>query len=216
MKTFLLVCLILFLNVDLIPSKFVCRFIDKSQESIELSCDDRDFHWEDDNNCTSIIFDDDFKDNRVNVRSMKIDSCHWGFLDNGKQIVEHFENIEKIDVFNTNISYDISGLNYIWKFEHLKFLNASNNELREVPTIWRNNIINLITMNLSHNRISNVPDDTFSLAKELQIVDLSYNEITNISPFFFKNCPKLKILRLEHNQITEFGVEYWVCIFPFF
>lgn len=237
MKEFLIVGLIFVININLIASKFVCRFIDKNRESIELSCDGRDkFHWADDN-CTSIIFDQNSQDpDQMSVRSLKVGSCQREIQENDKKFVKHFKNIEKIDVSTANIrNGDISVFSYIWRFQHLKFINASHNELTEISFILADNVnevdfshnhisnsfwgisdASFITINLSHNRISNLPGDYFSHSKELQILDLSYNQISKISPFFFKNCPKLKILRLDHNQITTFGEKHWVCVFFIF
>ncbi len=117
--------------------------------------------------------------------------------------IEHlFENSEK------NISINISN-NVIetipqsfYKFINLKYLNLSNNKLKNIDNI--RNCVKIETLILAHNEIKVTSSLVF--LKVLQSLDLSYNKVI-VNEVFIKNFRiyhELLSLKLEGN----FGYEF--------
>jgi len=98
----------------------------------------------------------------------------------------------KLDIFNDNLISTCSG--------SLKYLDLSNNNLTEVPTIL---LTNLEVLNLSGNRI-NTYLLNFNPISKLMSINLSNNEISDFKPPLFYNCHNLRDVNFSHNNITEF------------
>ena len=92
------------------------------------------------------------------------------------------------------------------KFNQLKEINLSENEITDIEPICIMNLPFLEFLNLSYNKIKNIRPLGELNSRKLKYLFLQNNQIENLEDIkFLCNCdyPNLKILRLENNKIQE-------------
>ena len=92
------------------------------------------------------------------------------------------------------------------KFNQLKEINLSENEITDIEPICIMNLPFLEFLNLSYNKIKNISPLGELNSRKLKYLFLQNNQIENLEDIkFLCNCdyPNLKILRLENNKIQE-------------
>ena len=94
------------------------------------------------------------------------------------------------------------------KFNQLKEINLSENEIINIDLICNMNLPFLEFLNLSYNKIRNIEPLGELNPKKLKYLFIQNNQIEDVE--VLKNCdfPKLKILRLENNNIQENSISF--------
>lgn len=141
------------------------------------------------------------------------------------------EKVIELNVCNRNSTHVLDGFYNVEndKFENLRYLNASYNQLtkihssvrKEMPNIevidFSYNKIVLIDqdafegvpirfLNLSHNKIGKLERITFSSLQSLETLDISWNEIASLDLTTFSTHQKLSNLEFYHNQLTDLSI----------
>ena len=86
------------------------------------------------------------------------------------------------------------------KFNQLKEIDLSENEIIEIEPICNMNLPFLEFLNLSFNKINNIKPLGEMNSKKLKYLFLQNNQIEDIKFVNDWNFPKLRILRLENNN----------------
>jgi Leucine-rich repeat (LRR) protein len=127
------------------------------------------------------IFDD---------KNIKIKRQEENLLLNNKQIND--ENIKLISLI---------------KFNNLKEINLSENEITNIEPLCNINLPYLELLNLSYNKIINIEPLGEINSRKLQYLFIQNNQIEDFEVFFdneyHSNFSSLSILRLEENKIKE-------------
>jgi Leucine-rich repeat (LRR) protein len=92
------------------------------------------------------------------------------------------------------------------KFNQLKEINLSENEITDIEPICIMNLPFLEFLNLSYNKIKNISPLGELNSRKLKYLFLQNNQIENLEDIkFLCDCdyPNLKILRFENNKIQE-------------
>lgn len=191
----------------------------------------RQFHCQEDSNLNRRICysTDSFIEmilmNNSEVSELKMSQCDSIY------VLRCLENYKKLNLLD--ISY--SGYKNLDSFDlnhtHLVILNASNNELNEIPKRFFKNIPEITELDFSHNNLSNIASHCFDGANKLTKIHLANNSIANIefndfsqifeyldlrnnmlhifnNQMFDNNRTNLKELHLEGNQM------YWLPKMP--
>lgn len=113
------------------------------------------------------------------------------------------------DIFNSLHTFNISGTDIetlkIFKFgKNLKNLIASNNRLKEIPSIVFVQANQLKSVDFSNNSIERVDPLAFVGANLIESLDLSQNLLTTLYSQVFKDCSNMKYLNLSNNRFNEF------------
>ncbi|XP_055302598.1 protein artichoke-like [Sitodiplosis mosellana] len=192
-----------------------CFFMDYNPYYVQLVCGE--FVQKD--SC----FSSNFVHSSYNyVRLLKTGNCRGTRLN--ETLPDIFQNLQTYDIsFHGVDAITSDGL----KFANLRILNASHNELPNLPgsifiqtpqlfevDFSFNNISEistdgfkaaskLRTITLSHNKLSTLNSEAFVGLNELTKVDLSNNLIDSIERNTFQNNHKLEILHLENNLMNR-------------
>jgi len=102
------------------------------------------------------------------------------------------ENPKKIDLSEQDLQ---EFPEWIFKINNILFLNLSQNNLIELPSL---NLPNLKYLSLSRNQLTKLPTLNFPNLQELYLYDNQLTEFPNL------NLPKIEILWLYSNQLTKF------------
>jgi len=89
------------------------------------------------------------------------------------------------------------------KFNQLKEIDLSQNEIESIDSISDMNLPFLEFLNLSYNKIEDIKPLGEINTKKLKYLFIQNNQIKDIQVFQDYEFPKLKILRLENNKIEE-------------
>lgn len=113
------------------------------------------------------------------------------------------------DIFNALHTFNISGTDIeelkIFKFgRNLKNLIASNNRLKEIPSIVFVQANQLQSVDVSNNSIERVDPLAFVGANLIESLDLSQNQITALDSQVFKDFSHMKFLNLSSNLMQKF------------
>jgi hypothetical protein len=110
---------------------------------------------------------------------------------------------ESIFLYNKKLDDDYFKYLSLIKFNQLKEIDLSQNEIKDIDSIRYMNLPFLEFLNLSSNKIEDINPLGEINTKKLKYLFIQNNQIKNIQ--VFKDCsfPKLKILRLEKNNIEE-------------
>ena len=103
------------------------------------------------------------------------------------------KNLEDIDIMTLSMI----------KFNQLKEIDLSENEITEIEPICNMNLPFLEFLNLSYNNIKNIEPLGELNSKKLKFLFLQNNQIEDIKCVNNWDFPKLRILRLENNGIQE-------------
>lgn len=158
------------------------------------------------------------------VNKLKFNGCDHNKV---KQLVEMFPNLRALDISHSGIeTLDLFNL----KHERLEKVNASHNQLTEIPTEFFSQLSavteidfsyndlkhfnkmpnKLVKMHMSHNQFSQIDSDTFADLVDLEYLDLSYNSISSNTFYrIFAENHNLKTLRLDNNFIFEFDYNFF-------
>ena len=85
----------------------------------------------------------------------------------------------------------------------LKMLNASHNNITQIPKNSFPKLYELHTIDLSHNNISFIFNAVFQSLFSLRTVDLSYNSLQEVKSSMFGTLPTLLSLDLSYNQLEN-------------
>ena len=103
-------------------------------------------------------------------------------------------------LLNNKINEDYSGLISKIRFNQLKLIDLSDNNLGNIEFLNYISLPFLEFLNLSHNKISNIDPIGEIKSKSLAFIYFQNNEITDIGAFINNKFPTLQILRLENNS----------------
>jgi len=95
---------------------------------------------------------------------------------------------------------DYSGLLPNIRFNQLKLIDLSDNNLSNIEFLNYISLPFLEFLNLSHNKISNIDPIGEMKSKSLAFIYFQNNEIKDIKSFLNNKFPTLQILRLENNS----------------
>lgn len=87
--------------------------------------------------------------------------------------------------------------------KYLSRLNASRNQITDIPANLFNQSEKIINLDLSFNQITHFDTETFPDENKLEILNLSGNNISKLSVHTFRKLINLKHLRLSKNRIAE-------------
>lgn len=85
----------------------------------------------------------------------------------------------------------------------LKKLNASHNEIIEIPSNLFVNCAEISEVDLSWNKIAHFDAHAFAVGNHLKYLYIAHNNISTLSVETFQKLTELKQLSISHNQITE-------------
>lgn len=85
----------------------------------------------------------------------------------------------------------------------LKVLNASHNNITQIPKNSFPKLYELHTIDLSHNNISNIFNAVFQNLFSLRSIDLSHNNLGEIKSSMFGTLPTLLELNLSHTNLNS-------------
>lgn len=216
-------CSVIFL-IFLVPfcesGVFKCGLTADGTELLEFYCSN--FNQTVPEDCLDSFSIENITD-KTKVFELKVGGCED---DKVKQLTESFSNIRILDISHSGVrSLDKFDL----KHDLLMIVNASHNQLSEVPLKFFfqipemseidlsynkiskiNEFPNKIArIDLSHNNLSSIHRDDFANLTELEEVNLSFNSITKLDLFYiFPTNIMLKTLRLEKNAIKEFDYRF--------
>ena len=121
-----------------------------------------------------------------NEKDIKIERQEENLLLSNKQIND--ENIKLISLI---------------KFNNLKEINLSENEITNIEPLCNINLPYLELLNLSYNKIINIEPLGEINSRKLQYLFIQNNQIEDFEVFFDNDFRSLSILRLEENKIKE-------------
>jgi hypothetical protein len=125
-----------------------------------------------------------------NEKDIKIERQEENLLISNKQIND--ENIKLISQI---------------KFNNLKEINLSENEITNIEPLCNINLPYLVLLNLSYNKIINIEPLGEINSRKLKYLFIQNNQIEDFEVFFdneyHSNFSSLSILRLEENKIKE-------------
>ena len=131
--------------------------------------------------------------------------------------IEVFNKVSKVDIKREEESLFLSKKNLndiniislsMIKFNQLKEIDLSENEIRDIEPISKMSLPFLEFLNLSFNRINNIKPLGEINSKKLKYLFIQNNQIEDIQYIKYWDFPKLKILRLENNNIRENSVSF--------
>ena len=104
-----------------------------------------------------------------------------------------------LHLYNRNVRDEEFKLISQIKFNQLKEINLSGNNIKNIEYFNKMNLPYLEYLNMSYNRIENIEPIAELNSKELKEIFLQNNEIKDLYPFLESDFPKLEILRIENN-----------------
>ena len=110
---------------------------------------------------------------------------------------------ENLILSNKKLNYENIKCISLIKFNQLKELDLSENEIVSIDLICNMSLPFLEFLNLSYNKIENIEPLGEINSRKLKYLFIQNNQIKNINFLNNYNFPKLKILRLENNYIKE-------------
>lgn len=113
--------------------------------------------------------------------------------------------MEEFDISSSSIS--IVSTSAFKGIYGLKFLNISNNNLKNILPFTFNDGQSLINLDLSYNKLEKIDVQMINGLPKLEILDLSNNEIKTIERGSFKDLNSLNILKLGKNSFTTLDAE---------
>lgn len=174
------------------PNEYSCESVVVASKSMEYYCGNYNGTLPDDCTVNKLI-----DKSQVSVEQLKIAGCDSSLA--LKTIQEH-GSVRSID-----LSY--SGYNSLdWldiQLDHLEKLNASNNQLSNIPDGFFNKTPKLTEIDLSHNAFTELRSNTFQSAAKLTHIYLSHNKILAIHSDTFANLTNLKYVDLGNNLMYE-------------
>lgn len=114
--------------------------------------------------------------------------------------VKHKETFLHLD---KNLNFENFKLISKIKFNQLKEINFSGNNIRDIKPFYKMNLPFLEHLNMSHNAIEEIEPIAELNSKNLKEIFLHYNNISNLAAFSNSNFPSLEILRVEENINIE-------------
>ena len=129
-----------------------------------------------------------------------------------KKIDDFLDNNEKIENKREDKSLLLIGKNlndeyikYISKikFNQLKEINLSRNEIINIDPLCSMNLPYLEYLNLSNNQIQNIKPLKEINSKHFKYLFIQNNQITDIQDFLDDDFPTFEILRIDNNNIEE-------------
>lgn len=117
---------------------------------------------------------------------------------------------EKLLFSNQQINDEDIKILFKIKFNNLKEINLSENEIIDIEPLCNISLPYLELLNLSNNKIINIDPLGQLNAYKLQYLFIQNNQIQNIQVFIdcYSNFKYLEILRLDQNQIDENSDSY--------
>ncbi|XP_031622720.1 chaoptin-like [Contarinia nasturtii] len=115
-----------------------------------------------------------------------------------------FKVYENVRVFNmANLGTQTFTSDFFSDAKRLSNLNASYNQISEIPSNSFVNCEKLTDVDVSFNKITHFDAHAFAVGNHLQSLNLSHNNITELSVETFQKLTELKQLNLAYNQIAE-------------
>ena len=124
------------------------------------------------------------------------------FLDNDEKI-ENKREEESLLLIGKNLNDEY--IKYISKikFNQLKEINLSGNEIINIEPLCMMNLPFLEFLNLSNNQIENINPLKEINSKNFNFLFIQHNQITDIQLFLDDDFPTFEILRIDNNNIDE-------------
>ncbi|XP_055300755.1 leucine-rich repeat-containing protein 15-like isoform X2 [Sitodiplosis mosellana] len=134
------------------------------------------------------------------IKQVNIENCSMSKLTIKYDIFQQYTQLEVL-----NISY--VGLESLEKETFEKAgsmikLDASHNNIQDVPELLFLNAGNLNEIDFSYNKMERIDSHVLAGAKQLKTLDVSHNEIGSISGLVFGNALWLDHINLSHNKIS--------------
>lgn len=191
-----LVILILFASIYRCKSNDIrCQKFDENSKSLEIYCDkfSEKLHEKCSPNLDTIPY-------TQNVTHLKIGGCNFDLV---LDITETYKDSVRILDISQSGYPNLEWMSMLSPLNQLEFLNASHNQLEQIPMYFVPNTPALTGLDLSSNRVS-VIDHTNRLkgAKNLKKVILSHNMIRHIHNHTFEESPNLVYIDLSYNRLN--------------
>lgn len=193
-----------FIDLKASPTKLNyndCRFIGNNTASVELFCNRfRVKHTI--NDCFSIFLNSSLTTvNRPNVNLLKFDDCGTDskHINISSSFFNRFPKLSVLDL--TNLTIKSIELNFVDENNRIEIVNASKNDLSEMPKSTFNHMPRLKKLDFSYNKIKMIHSKNFEGAIKLTEINLSNNILMILSGESFSTLENLEFLDLSENQI---------------
>lgn len=176
-----------------------CRFVDNT--SVELFCDRVKVNHSI-NDCYSIFLNlSSMELNRPQVDLLKFNDCGTDskHINISSSFFNRFPKLRVLDI--SNLTIKSLYINFFDTNNSLEIINASRNDLKELPKTTFNRMPNLMTVDFSHNKIKMINSKIFEGAIKLTMINLSNNNLIILANEAFSSLENLEFLDLSANQI---------------
>lgn len=173
-----------------------CFFLSKNSSAVQFDYDA--CHDDSENSIPDDCYQTIYNENIVkNVKLIKFSGTPSIRRSDLNKFAQIFPGVLAFDISENKIKY----LHFVdIKFKNLEFLNASHNQLLEIPRDLFDHIPKLIELDLSFNRMHGLSDVLFKKLTEVKVIDLRNNNIDRLHGNFDHN-KKLELIKLENNPI---------------
>lgn len=133
------------------------------------------------------------------IEKIKFTNCRFSDFN-----FNFFEKFELLRIFNiSNVELEVIHPKLFHKAGNLTRLFASENRLKEIPSLLFVNANKLALVDFSRNAIEKIDNLAFAGENHIEYLILSHNNLTEFSELLFKGLPHLISLDLSHNAIKE-------------
>ncbi|KAL4220181.1 hypothetical protein ACF0H5_020589 [Mactra antiquata] len=137
-------------------------------------------------------------------------NCSNTIFDANLKVMNNISDaIQVFDITNASLDRMITFKDY-QVFEMLEVLQASYNNIKELPEDIFDGLKYVEKINLSHNNITTLPAAVFAKLSDLKSLDLSYNFLTTLPTII----PMLEWFDVSYNQIKSLSEEFSSVLYP--
>lgn len=168
-----------------------CQFYTDEIKSLKIFCEQNRQRLP--KNCV-----DEIPLNTTDVIRLKIERCEQSAIGDAS---ERFQSIQFLDISHS----DYAVLNWTGAaFEKVTDLNASFNNLTDVPALMLYKFPKLESLDLCNNNLTRILSDDFKILPNLVLINLSFNSLEFIDARAFDRVNQLSEINLAHNRFTTF------------
>lgn len=177
-------------------NSFECHYYTDSSKTLEIYCNN--YRNQLPKNCTR----ESTSVNPLEVTHLKIKECEQSFIGDAS---EKYPNIQSLNISQSGYrALDWSGKT----FENVVLLDASDNELTDIPTSILRKFPQLYELRLDRNKIEKISSGDFgNFNRDLGTISLSSNGLKFIGDFAFANFANLVLINISNNEFSTFPME---------
>lgn len=177
---------------------FFCKFFENSKQTFGYFCNvNRSFNSTQFANCLNLTKNglSSLNHNNTFVTQLKFNGCQPHFIE---EMCKSVQNLNTLDISHSRYG----SLNFsAWNVGQLKKLNASHNQLTEIPKRLFREAFKLSEIDFSYNKIRRIDANAFENATKLVTISLSHNNISLVDESAFRNLTNLESIDISGNGI---------------